>query len=323
MTTETVEILAPGKLFLMGEYAVRHNSPGVVMAVDRLVHLRWLSETDDVREDMVSQARSYTAQLLRLGRPSPCSVDSSVFYHEGDKLGLGSSAAVCAVSVASVFYEAGFDISSDEQRKKMWAIAKDVHDGFQGVSGSGLDLAASIFGGFVAMDKRRKADDGIFYSWKIPEELVLVFCWTASPSSTSSLVDAIDRWSLAHMDRHMEISSEMKEVSQGFCHGHPDVHQAMEAMDRYGQLMDRLGQQSGVPIFTDLMKELRVRAQEFGGVVKPSGAGGGDFVLAGFDDPAAGVEFADAARRLGTLPMEFGLCGEGVHAMDGKQASEH
>ncbi len=319
MRYDNLKIFAPGKLILMGEYAVRHDGPGVVMAIDRLASLRWLSSSGDGRDDLVSQARSHTAPLLGVGKLGPCAVDSSGFYHEGQKLGLGSSAAVTAASVASVFVEAGRDISSAIERQEMWDIAMDVHDRFQAVHGSGLDLAASIFGGFVMMDK--SCDDVPLKSWKLPKGIDLLFCWTHSPASTSSMVDAIDRWSVAHETKYAGIMSEMTDLAGTFCHADPDVGQTIALIDRYGMLMDRLGRDSGVPVVTDMMRELFSLARDMGGAAKPSGAGGGDFFMAAFGDLDARDRFEAAASELGALPVHFNICDKGVYAHDGDHHS--
>ncbi len=41
MTVGLSSVVAPGKLILIGEYAVRHDGPAVVMAVDREARLDW------------------------------------------------------------------------------------------------------------------------------------------------------------------------------------------------------------------------------------------------------------------------------------------
>ncbi len=311
MKTEGMEILAPGKLVLMGEYAIRHRAPGLVMAVDRLARLRWLTYTRDMQDDLVSQARFYAAKLLGLGRPSRCSVDSSGFYHDGQKLGLGSSAAVTAVAVASVFLEAELDISDEAQRQKIWAVSKEVHDGFQGMHGSGIDLAASIFGGYLVMNNGL---DNVspWRFWEIPDGLELVFCWTGSQSSTVSLVDAVDRWSMTHEDEHREIMSDMTDVANRFCNSHLDAVQSLEEIDRYGRLMDRLGQACGIGIVTPMMRDIRLAAMDLGGAAKPSGAGGGDFMVAGFSDFRSCNEFKNVAVRIGAKLMNFKVCKEGL-----------
>ena len=192
MMLNSSRLTAPGKLILVGEYAVLHGSKAVSMAVDRRAVLRWDPASNGAGEDLVSVTRRFCAQGLSFDLPAgSCVVDSSCFQHEGVKMGLGSSAAVAVLAAASVFFEAGYlssgDFSNEGARMALWRAAKQAHDDFQGAVGSGVDLATSVFGGILAFEP----GTGRSTPWALPEQASLVFLWTGRPASTGSMLRSI------------------------------------------------------------------------------------------------------------------------------------
>jgi phosphomevalonate kinase len=305
-------IEAPGKLILIGEYAVRHAGPAVVMAVDRTAVLS-ACNGDSSPGGLVDYARRECARLLdREPSEVACRVDSSQFYDQGDKLGLGSSAAVVATSVASVFCEAGIDIEGRDERMRLWSMAHRIHNGFQGVEGSGIDLAASIFGGLLAIDRGR-APFGV-RPWQGPADLRWVFAWSGQPASTACLVEAADRYQRADPLGYQDIIDEMIAVADEVVN--PQAKPAariLALIDRYGGLMEQLGKRAAAPIVNDPVRKLMDAARSLGGAAKPSGAGGGDFVLAAFDQPDACAVYRERVQSLGAVPMDFRVQQRGVH----------
>ncbi len=173
---------APGKLFIVGEYAVMEpGSPAILVAVDRLVsvtasaadadgvtissdlcpapvHLQWRGvdlvgrTSADEKSGRgalahVVAAVEVVAQLLAhrdLPMPTFDLAISSELHDSGMKLGLGSSGAVTAAVVAAVAGYCGLELTRDA-RFRLAMIASARLD----PQGSGADLAASTWRGWV------------------------------------------------------------------------------------------------------------------------------------------------------------------------------
>jgi phosphomevalonate kinase len=101
-----VTVSAPGKLMLLGEYAVVDGGLAVVAAVNRRAVGVTLTEPDP-RPSPVVQAVLTRAARAGAVLPPGVRIDTSAFHDaQGAKLGLGSSAAV-AVITAALAHRAG------------------------------------------------------------------------------------------------------------------------------------------------------------------------------------------------------------------------
>ena len=172
-----IEVRAPGKLFIAGEYAVvEPGEPAVLVAVDRFITLRltesaeagrirseeygraplvWVRDPatgEIVREhepyDYVLAAIHAVEQLraeLGIGpRYFDLEIRSELDDVSGRKLGLGSSAAVTVAVVAALdeFYRLG--LTRAEQFRLALLATIEIAP-----NASGGDLAASTFGGWI------------------------------------------------------------------------------------------------------------------------------------------------------------------------------
>ncbi|MBI5526403.1 MAG: hypothetical protein HY897_08710 [Deltaproteobacteria bacterium] len=312
----TTRVLAPGKLFLVGEYAVLEGFPAVVMAVDRYARVR-RSPISSRSAPLIASARSAAARALGIEPDgNGYEADSAAFFDGRKKLGLGSSAAVTVASVASVFFKAGRDVEAAATRREMWGVAKAVHDGFQKAKGSGADLAASLFGGFVVFDPTGP-DRPAITRWDFPAETSLVFVWTGRSASTSDALDAVGGLKEKEPTAYRRIVEEMGAVARRLVSRNAaPTAGVIGSFREYAQLMDDLGRRAGVPIVTTAIEKVIHMARELGGAAKPSGAGGGDFVVAAFADADAAHRFRAAVVDAGFRVFELHPAVRGVHVVD-------
>ncbi len=300
---------AAGKLVLLGEYAVAFGKPGLVMAVNRRVRLTphdptpEASTTTDTAPDLVRFVREATARQLGVQLDNRCWLaDSSCFSQDSIKLGLGSSAAVATVSAASVFTEQGKDITAFETRRQLWTIAQQAHNTYFSSNGSGIDIAASLFGGLLQMRPATKEAPVGFKSLTWPRELQLVTVWTGKAASTPILLQKVREYKQRHPEEFQERIDAMEAAVNNVLQNIDDAETWCSEAQRYMKLMDELGIASGAEIVTPAMKRIARWAQTCGGYAKPSGAGGGDMLLVFF--PKQG----DPERFKQGLSNEDGLC---------------
>lgn len=309
-----IRVSAPGKLLLVGEYSVVFGGVGFAASVDRCVVASPApSEPVDTR-NLVDSCRAYAA--MTLGDPPPAlawRADSSRLCKGGVKLGLGSSAAVAAAAVTSLLVEREGELDVDAERNRIWSIALGAHRAFQGGAGSGIDVAASVFGGVVGF---RGGTTPQVTPRRLPRDLHLVPLWTGRAASTRDLLAAVFDGAANVSQTFEGLLDEMVEVVESLLAGdaEPTATDWIAAAQRYGALMDRLGALVDAPIVTPMMRRLIVLAEELGGAAKPSGAGGGDVVLGFLGSEAAAAGFREAGRALGAMPIDLVIGVSGVRS---------
>ena len=140
--TQGLRVVAPGKMLLSGSYAVLEGAPALVCAVDRYAVAREAS--GDAASAEVAAA---------FGAEAPPSVDVSALSRGGDKLGLGGSAAAVVAALGYRFASRGEDLGRAPVRDAIFRDARRAHARVQG-GGSGVDIAASVYGGVLRYSPR-------------------------------------------------------------------------------------------------------------------------------------------------------------------------
>ncbi|RME19572.1 MAG: hypothetical protein D6806_18085 [Deltaproteobacteria bacterium] len=299
MNGRLLKVSAPGKLVLMGEYAVRDGAPALVAALDRRVEVEVPSESDE--NGLPNRARRMAARLMGLcAPPEPCRADSTPLHAGSEKLGLGSSAAVVVAAVGALFWEAGRDPVGAMQRQELFRVAHRVHDRLSGSRGSGVDVAASLFGGMFFY---RRTGNGScrLQRWRRPPNLSLTFWWTGRSADTARRLERVDRKrkESAVLDR---LLLRMADCSRRFTKAETS-RQCLELMQQYRRLMENLGDLAGFEMLGGRERRLADLAEELGGAVKPSGAGGGDCLVAAFADGRAERRWVEAASGSGLAKL--------------------
>ena len=160
---------APGKLVILGEYAVlTAGEPGVVVAVDRGVRVNvlpqrseraragadalwapasgaWCLSPGGVVGAALASATSYLQAVAVPLSPFSLTVHSELAGPHG-KYGLGSSAAVVVAVVAAVLASAA-PRTLHGDRSLLFKLAAQAHFRAQ-AAGSGIDVAAAVYGGW-------------------------------------------------------------------------------------------------------------------------------------------------------------------------------
>jgi len=327
----TITASAPGKLFLLGEYAVLDGAPALLTAVDRRVTVTiettdvapWRLRTPglnsealalepdgalphglDERElerlrifDAVRAAVQTDTALL----PSlAITIDSTPFFRDGgSKLGLGSSAAVAVALTAAL--SAAHSLPVD--RESIFARALGAHRAAQGGTGSGGDVAASTFGGLISYSKGGAPTD---LDW--PSDLTLTVVVTGEGSSTTDLVGRVNAYRADEPAGYGRDLSALAELAASAEAALASPHELLRLASDYFDALVTLDEHSGAGIVSEHHRRLHSLAAELGGVFKTSGAGGGDvgllFAPAGATTSRAVAAFAEAGAE--AVPLAFG-----------------
>jgi phosphomevalonate kinase len=318
-----LQVSAPGKLMLAGEYAVLYGAPALVTAVSRRA---WASLRDGSEQGWSDSAGSAgaapevvvaraLAEAAHGAVPGVLDVDvSSLQQSVGAtrrKLGLGSSAAGAAATVGVVLAAHGADLESEPVRQAMVSLAMEAHRRIA-PNGSGADVTAAVLGGFVRFVREGHQYRAQEVTW--PKELPVRVVWSGHPARTSELVALVEQLREAQpavhraaIDLLASVSSELLDAVSA-----ADVGRAIVAVDAHHRAMKSLGDAAGAPIVEDSLEAVAVLARHVGGAAKPSGAGGGDVAIAVFPDHDAARQFDVACTKTDLTLLSLALGAAGV-----------
>ncbi|HET6283678.1 MAG TPA: hypothetical protein VFH73_22170 [Polyangia bacterium] len=308
-------LAAPGKLFLVGEYAVLDGGTAVVAAVNRHAVGQFIDGLDDGSPVITEAVRVTTAALGEKAAALPQGsvlVDTEELSAAGQKLGLGSSAATAAVSVAALLEVAGVPIARETDL--LFSLAESAHRAAQGGLGSGADVAACVYGGLLAFS-RPAAGAPVIRKLPPLDHVELVVFSAGRPSSTVDRVRAVQALAQTAPDRHAAEIAPVRRAADQFVESMASrqpaaLYAAVRAANR---AMAALGRAAEVSIVTDELGQAAALAEELGGAAKPSGAGGGDVGIAFLPDRAAAAAFAARAPGAGITVLDIRIDPRGTH----------
>ncbi len=276
---------APGKVVLVGEYAVLDGAPAIVLAVSAGARIRWTAapRTTFVAPDGDALLRAAWDDAG--GPPGHIEGEPVATFGLPSKPGLGGSAAAVVAAIRLAHAAAGRDVTGD----RLAAQASAVHRRIQG-GGSGVDVAASTFGGCG----RFLAGSWTALRWKHPFAVV----WTGESVATGPRVARYLDWN----GREAFVARAAEAVARW----QDDPIAAIAASSAATAAM---AAEVGFTWDTPVHKAVAELARQHGGAAKPSGAGGGDVAVALFNEPNELAAFLTALPATGGVHLPVGVGG--------------
>jgi len=266
----TVVASAPGKVVLSGEYAVLDGEPAICMAVNRRA-VATVSDSQDGRCRVATPGRTFSnGEKFRIveavcgARPElTLELDTRAFSRDGNKLGIGSSAALTAALVMALGGE-------------VYADALAAHRRLQGGLGSGVDIAAAVHGGLIEYRMPGAMVDPL--GW--PEGLACRFVWTGKSSSTRAKLEKLA--GQAGKPSRSALLLAAPRMAEAWRSG--DASAVLSEYVSYIGVLRQFSIDHDLGIFDAGHEPLTDAATTAGLVYKPAGAGGGDVGLLLGDD---------------------------------------
>ncbi|EDM80335.1 hydroxymethylglutaryl-CoA reductase [Plesiocystis pacifica SIR-1] len=301
--TYTGTVSAPGKAFLIGEYAVLYGHSAIVTAVDVRAHAHAARKQHGERPMPDSPFVAAAVEVVRkwlldkgydinLPGPEVLPVVTTVGFTAGNrKLGLGSSAAVTAAVVGWYFAAVGLDPELPSLRAAAETLARDAHAIAQHGRGSGADVSTACFGGTVRFSR-----PGGVEPVELPEWLAVGFFDAGAPASTGSFVAAVEAGAARDPSTHAAAIDAIAGASErfqaaiapGFAGGKDAVFaEIAAACKQHNAGLRKLEVLGDITILPPRIQTIIETAEWAGLAAKPSGAGGGDLVAVFAKDAAA------------------------------------
>jgi phosphomevalonate kinase len=350
MSESTITVEAPGKLILLGEYAVLEQAPALVAAVNKQCKVRVESRYDsifhfeapnlaipdvefvldddgeahlvgkyqpEVRKKLGFVFSILNYVTLRSNQPIPGAeifIDTGDFYHHdsGDKFGLGSSAALTVGLMQALSEHMG----RSDWMQSLYYEALQAHRIAQGKLGSGVDIGASATGGVIRYRMPKSGTDAAeaiqACAWN--PSLHMIPIWTGSSASTRNLVNRVKAFKEAAPSAYRRIMDRMIALSEQGCEAfqQQDMDTFLEVIQAFSDQERLLGRSSGAPIISEVHEHLSVLVDNAGGVYKPSGAGGGDIGIALCNDESTRERITQTIQESPFEILDLAIQFEGV-----------
>jgi len=302
-----VEVSAPGKVFISGEYLVLDGSPATILSTKQRAKITIedsnntfnvlyslplnksfaFNVNNDFKIDWINddpeEMGLFIEQAILEMQIKPTKVqfviDTTNFYFQNKKIGIGSSAAISSALTNAInkYFDKGYS------QKKIIDTAISLHKRAQGTLGSGLDvIAAFADSGLIECDLKTASQK----SWTVlewPSDLIIKGVITNKQSRTKQMIEKYFQSRNHNKEFFMELQLKAEVLFKNLSSAwrYKDTRSILELMEEHNLLMQELNKKYHLGIYTDEHKDLENLASQSGLFYKPSGAGGGDlgFIL--------------------------------------------
>jgi len=302
-----IEVSAPGKVFISGEYLALDGSLATILSTKQRAKITIEDSNntfntlyslplgksfdfninndfkiDWIKDDPKEMGSFIEKAILEMQiKPTEVQfvIDTTNFYSQNKKIGIGSSAAISSALIKAInkYFDKGYS------QEKIIDTAISLHKRVQDTLGSGLDvIATSADSGLIECDLKTASKK----SWTIlewPSDLVIKGVITNKQSRTKDMIEKYFKGRNHHKDFFKEFQFKanllFKNLSSSW--RDKDARSILELMEEHNILMQELNKKYDLGIYTEQHQDLANLASQSGLFYKPSGAGGGDlgFIL--------------------------------------------
>lgn len=226
-------------------------------------------------------------------------LDTNGFFHQGIKLGVGSSAAL-TVALYGAFC-ALIGMTPD------FGQAVAIHRSIQSNHGSGVDIAAAWHGGLVRFE--RNAEDPAALP-RITTATALDgirthYVWAGHAASTTTHLERFSQW---RSEGDTSALTALVDASRALF----SERDTLQLLKDYIGCLRTLDERARLGIYDTSHSRLHTLAQSCGVLYKPCGAGGGDIGAAFSDDAERLERFTQRAAEYNVMPLALETASHGI-----------
>lgn len=325
---------APGKMVISGEYAVLEGARALSVAINRRVECQFTPGNTVKLEGMgtgpydayikghnliihgphakrFSLPQRIFEYALSVGKNIPTGhyrLNSNALYDFNQtfprKLGFGSSGALTSALCAHLFPQTATPY-------EIFEFGLNAYRHFSNKKGSGVDIATSCSGGLISY--RLNSEHPEISHQTIPAAVKnLLVVDTGTSQNTRRFLSNVSALKSKNHTLYQRVMSNCIDHAEELAHrllSQQETKQLellIDAINRNNLALHALQDAAGIPIFSkDIQQIIRI-AKIHGGTAKPSGAGGGDLVLACIPENAKKAFDAEIrSYHFGVFPMDI------------------
>ncbi len=313
----TPTVIAPGAIFLVGEFRLPEEEVAVLAALSSYATAQFFPDVSAPlaaggHRGRARQAPSWGScrgAARRLGVAQP----RQAFGETEKAITFDSGPAIAVATAAAVFETAGQSIS--ERRDEILAVAESGHRAVHDGIGAEGELAAAVHGGLIKVVTQAAAAPRV-EALPAPAGLHLVVFQTGHDLFPAGWLANVRQ--LAERDRiaYARITNELLEQASLFAselsQGNPTA--AISAAGRYGQCITQLAAAASAPLQSGTFMHAMDLAKEIGGIAKTTSPSRGGMGVAMFATPEAASLFARACQP-SLIPLTVELERSGVRCL--------
>lgn len=299
-----IETKASGKVFLSGEYMALEGGRAITLStsqnakvtisetnesnnilfssmsdqaypfkIDEKMEVIWL---DDDPKHLGSILKESIIQFDKRFSGRSISLDTSEFFYQQRKMGIGSSSATSVALTKALNQLFGLHLAS----KDIINFAREIHNRAQNSNGSGFDIITSFIEG-RAMSCRILDNGAYDYEHiELPEEIKIYAVVNDKYIQTSEMISRYKTAKNKHRDYFSELAPKMKNELEHLYDSilKKDNKSILKNLIRYNSLLEDMEEKFKLGIFINHYEWIRF-AKDEGIFYKPSGSGGGDIGL--------------------------------------------
>tara|TARA_B100001250_G_scaffold254411_1_gene218871 strand:- start:24 stop:1007 length:984 start_codon:yes stop_codon:yes gene_type:complete len=304
-----IETTASGKVFFSGEYMALEGGRAIILSTTQSVKVS-ISENNETNNILFSSMsdRSYPFLIdeemkivwleedpMRLGSilneavnqfnrnfsGKSISIDTSDFFYEERKIGIGSSAAVSVALTKALNKLLGLKLGT----KAMIDHSKQIHNRSQDSTGSGFDIIASFVKERALSCQLLDHERYEYQKIKFPEAIKVFAVVNNACSQTSEMINrykaAKNKFGDYFSNHAPKMKSELDRLHDAILKKDPIL--IMDYLIRYNESLVEMDNKFSLGVF-DHHHDFISLAKDKGIFYKPSGSGGGDLGLLISDD---------------------------------------
>lgn len=244
-----INVSAPGSVMLAGEHAVLHGESAAVCAVNKRMFLELKTSSDknlkirsalgylSVPIDNIPSGGefSFIAEAVRKSGIKQ-GIEISVESEFSSKTGLGSSAAVTVCTCKALHELKGTEAGNKLLFKEALSAVKAVQK-----TGSGSDIAASVYGGIVSVIPEKSEHIPVPLICPVMPEIDLYYC--GYKMKTKDVISLINKKAQKEPELYGEIYRTMGKTASGIIRSleEGNLKKTGELFNIYHGLMDAIG----------------------------------------------------------------------------------
>jgi len=308
----TPTVVAPGAIFLVGEFGLPEEEVAVLAALSSHATAQYfpdVSPSSPLVAAVVERAKNHLGEAAAALPAGSVLLSPAQAPADAKTLTFDTAPAIAVATAAAIFETAGQSIS--ERRDEILVVAEAGFRAVQGEIAADGELAAALNGGLIKVVTQAAGVPRVEALAPLAGLHLVVF-QTGHALFPEGWLSSVREFAARHRVAYAQIANELLEQSSRFAAGlsSGSATAAIAAAGRYGYCITQIAEAASAPLQSGSFMRAVDLAKEIGGVAKTTRAWDTGMGVAMFATPEAANLFAHACQpALVSLALELDRSG--------------